>query len=366
MLDGIRAYVQDLAAALPPVKEEEDGMDDYDTSDDDDDGTLSSLLAPATGYRKEFHHAPDFDFTKELEENWQVIRTEFEELNNQLFHPWPEQNLYKQNGIKGKGNLTLPLSIIVPTQTGWDVFGLYAFGKKHFRNARLCPRTTEMIERIPGMSTAAFSILTPKSRIVPHVGYYGYSEMILRCHLGLIIPKEKEACYLSVGPFNQHWEEGRCMVFDDTFLHSATNNTEETRVVLLLDFSAGSLPEGCEELVEEKKPPIDQTAYLDQITAQYGYGIKEDEGGAEPNVDNCKQHRLYVKPHQQHKSNRDLIMIVNFDIVRVGRNSPWRHCEETISIDDVETTRKTQTPTQEEALATQKPSEKKDKDTRVQ
>jgi hypothetical protein len=27
-------------------------------------------------------------------------------------------------------------------------------------------------------------------RIVPHVGYYGYSEMVLRCHLGLLVPEQ--------------------------------------------------------------------------------------------------------------------------------------------------------------------------------
>eukprot|EP01117_Protostelium_nocturnum_P002946 TRINITY_DN13881_c0_g1_i1.p1 TRINITY_DN13881_c0_g1~~TRINITY_DN13881_c0_g1_i1.p1 ORF type:complete len:245 (-),score=67.72 TRINITY_DN13881_c0_g1_i1:36-770(-) len=233
--------------------------EETDSSSDEEDSSI--LLRPTSEFRKEFHNPAEFLFTLELEENWKVIKEEFQNLNEQLFHPWPEQNLYKQNGEKGKG---------------WDVFGLYAFGKKHFRNTRLCPKTTEIVERIPGMSTAAFSILTPGSRILPHVGYYGYSELVLRCHLGLIIPSKKEECFLTVGPCQQSWEEGKCMVFDDTFLHSATNHSDETRVVLLLDFSAGELPEGCEEFVDEK-PVIDQRGYLDVITAQYGYGINDAE-----------------------------------------------------------------------------------------
>lgn len=66
------------------------------------------------------------------------------------------------------------------------------------------------------------------------------------------------------------------MVFDDTFLHSATNESNVTRVVLLLDFSAGELPEDCKEFVSEK-PIIDQRGYLDIITTKYGYGIKEQD-----------------------------------------------------------------------------------------
>jgi aspartate beta-hydroxylase len=31
------------------------------------------------------------------------------------------------------------------------------------------------------------------------------------------------------------WEEGRCVTFDDTFLHEAWNRSDETRVVLIVD-----------------------------------------------------------------------------------------------------------------------------------
>lgn len=41
----------------------------------------------------------------------------------------PESDLFKQKDEEGKG---------------WSVFGLYAFGKKHARNAALCPRTLQV------------------------------------------------------------------------------------------------------------------------------------------------------------------------------------------------------------------------------
>jgi len=193
-----------------------------------------------------------------LEKNWEVVKKEFLALQESLFHPWPEANLYKKNGIEGEG---------------WDVFGLYAFGKKHYKNSKLCPETTKIVEKIPGMSTAAFSILNPGARIVPHVGYYGYSEMVLRCHLGLIVPPE-ELCWLQVGQFKQSWEEGKTLVFDDTYTHSAVNNSDLARVILLLDFNGG--PRIDDKNSDISEPTADQSDYLDMITAKYGYGIKDE------------------------------------------------------------------------------------------
>lgn len=38
--------------------------------------------------RKEFHDPYQWEFTKELEENWKVIQKEFDNLQESLFHPW--------------------------------------------------------------------------------------------------------------------------------------------------------------------------------------------------------------------------------------------------------------------------------------
>jgi beta-hydroxylase len=41
---------------------------------------------------------------------------------------------------------------------------------------------------------------------------------------------------LRVGNEVRNWVEGECLIFDDTFEHEAWNNSNETRIVLLLDF----------------------------------------------------------------------------------------------------------------------------------
>ena len=88
------------------------------------------------------------------------------------------------------------------------------------------------MEEIPGMMTAFFSILAPGKIIPPHRGPY---KGLLRCHLALKVPEPKEQCWIKVGDRIEQWEEGKCLLFDDTYSHNVHNNTEGSRVVLFLD-----------------------------------------------------------------------------------------------------------------------------------
>jgi beta-hydroxylase len=94
------------------------------------------------------------------------------------------------------------------------------------------------------LSTAGFSSLAPGTHIAPHTGY---PDGLLRCHLGLIVPK---GCGIRVGTETRYWEEGKCLIFDDTLEHEAWNKGSSTRVVLLVDFKA---PEGLLTLPERKR-----------------------------------------------------------------------------------------------------------------
>ena len=114
----------------------------------------------------------------------------------------------------------------------WKTFFLYGYGFEAKLGVEMCPRTAELMRQIPGMTTAMFSILSPRKHILDHRGPY---KGVLRYHLGLIVPKDAEACRIRVGDDFRHWEEGRSMIFDDTFNHEVWNDTDETRVVLFVD-----------------------------------------------------------------------------------------------------------------------------------
>jgi tetratricopeptide (TPR) repeat protein len=56
--------------------------------------------------------------------------------------------------------------------------------------------------------------------------------MRVRCHLGLEVP---DGCGIRVGGLTARWEEGRCLVLDDSFPHEVWNDGGARRVVLVLD-----------------------------------------------------------------------------------------------------------------------------------
>ena len=58
------------------------------------------------------------------------------------------------------------------------------------------------------------------------------SNLKLAVHLALLIPA---SCGIRVGAETRHWEEGKCLIFDDSFEHEAWNRSAELRAVLIVE-----------------------------------------------------------------------------------------------------------------------------------
>ena len=82
------------------------------------------------------------------------------------------------------------------------------------------------------MKTAMFSILAPHKHIPDHCGPY---KGIVRYHLALKVPEPRDQCRIRVGDEIVTWEEGRSLIFDDTYEHEVWNDTDGERVVLFVD-----------------------------------------------------------------------------------------------------------------------------------
>ena len=76
---------------------------------------------------------------------------------------------------------------------------------------------------------ALFSLLLPGTHIPPHHGMLNTRAIV---HLPLIVPP---GCRLRVGNHERAVEAGRAMIFDDSMLHEAWNDSDATRVVLLFE-----------------------------------------------------------------------------------------------------------------------------------
>ncbi len=115
----------------------------------------------------------------------------------------------------------------------WAACYLWIFGHRVNQACDLCPRTSELLTSIPGVTefgTALFSALGPKTRLATHCGI---TNTKLRCHLPLKVPT---GCGLRIAEHDITLQEGRGVVFDDSFFHTAWNDSAEPRYVLLFDF----------------------------------------------------------------------------------------------------------------------------------
>ena len=173
-----------------------------------------SLVGDATFFQSE-----RFPWIAHIEASAQVIREEAERLLDDREALANFQDISKDQ-------------IEITDDDRWKTFFLYGYGFKAKLGVEMCPKTAALMEQIPGMTTAMFSILSPRKHILDHRGPY---KGVLRYHLGLIVPRDAEACRIRVGEDFRHWEEGKSMIFDDTFNHEVWNDTEETRVVLFVD-----------------------------------------------------------------------------------------------------------------------------------
>ncbi|HMA15668.1 MAG TPA: aspartyl/asparaginyl beta-hydroxylase domain-containing protein, partial [Kiloniellaceae bacterium] len=162
----------------------------------------------------------DFPFLRSFETHWQDILVE---LHGILRH--------KESVPAFEEVSTDQMKIARGRQ--WRTFILFGFGSKLEKNCRHAPRTATLLEQVPKLQTAWFSILEPGYHITAH---RGVTKGILRCHLGLIVPDRRESCWMRVDDRVCVWEPGKLLVFDDTYDHEVLNDTPQQRVVLLFDF----------------------------------------------------------------------------------------------------------------------------------
>jgi len=121
--------------------------------------------------------------------------------------------------------------ISAATPKRWNVFLLEITGHRLAQNRACCPETCRVLEKVPNMIQAFFSILDPGKSVPEHEGpYLGY----LRYHLGVRVPTRNPP-KLIVNRQDYVWKEGEGVLFDDSWPHSVVNHSDEIRAVLIVD-----------------------------------------------------------------------------------------------------------------------------------
>lgn len=183
----------------------------------------STFMAPINAFMTLFSPLPDRPYhdvnsypeLKKLSDNWEVIRDEAAAL---------------QDAIKGSDKYD-DAGFNSFFRRGWSRFYLKWYGESHQSAIQRCPKTVEIINSIPGIKAAMFAQLPPGSDLGKHRDPYAGS---LRYHLGLITPND-DRCFINVDGIDYSWRDGEAVIFDETYIHWAANNSDKNRIILFCD-----------------------------------------------------------------------------------------------------------------------------------
>lgn len=157
-------------------------------------------------------HFPEL---KILEDDWQVIRDEalalYENGHIAVKDDLPASSFYKDNR--------------------WTSFYLKVYDADIPSARELAPKTLALIDSVPGMNLALFACLNPGKKLNRHHDPFAYT---VRYSLGLSTPNA-DNCGLVVNGENYQWQDGEGVLFDETFLHRAYNQSDQPRIILMTD-----------------------------------------------------------------------------------------------------------------------------------
>src|ERR1700691_4743202 len=98
-----------------------------------------------------------FPWVEQVEANWETIREELESVLEDRAALPNFQDISKDQ-------------IEITDDDRWKTLFLYGYGFQAKLGVESCPRTAALMREIPGMTTAMFSILSPRKHILDHRG----------------------------------------------------------------------------------------------------------------------------------------------------------------------------------------------------
>jgi aspartate beta-hydroxylase len=163
--------------------------------------------------------ATRYSFQQELEARYEDITREYVEASRQH-----DLTYYLAAG----SGMARP----VPGHpVGWKELLLFRQDRLYKENADRCPTLRDVYSRLLAQcrqtSQVCFLVLEPGTHLPDHVDPCNW---LVELQMGIFVPQGD--CFLQVAGTSRQWVEGRCLSFDNSFLHTAWNKTEQRRVIL--------------------------------------------------------------------------------------------------------------------------------------
>ncbi|KAM5211594.1 aspartyl/asparaginyl beta-hydroxylase isoform 15-T15 [Hipposideros larvatus] len=157
------------------------------------------------------------ELVKSLERHWKLIR---------------DEGLSVMDEAKG---LFLPEDENLREKGDWSQFTLWQQGRKNENACKGAPKTCSLLDKFPETTGCRrgqikYSVMHPGTHVWPHTGP---TNCRLRMHLGLVIPKE--GCKIRCANETKTWEEGKVLIFDDSFEHEVWQDASSFRLIFIVD-----------------------------------------------------------------------------------------------------------------------------------
>ncbi|XP_073535448.1 aspartyl/asparaginyl beta-hydroxylase isoform X6 [Phyllobates terribilis] len=157
------------------------------------------------------------DLVRAMEANWKIIR---------------DEGLAVMDESKG---LFLPEDENLREKGDWSQYTLWQQGRKNEKSCKAAPKTCALLERFPESTGCRrgqikYSVMHPGTHVWPHTGP---TNCRLRMHLGLVIPSQ--GCKIRCANDTRSWEEGKVLIFDDSFEHEVWQDANSYRLIFIVD-----------------------------------------------------------------------------------------------------------------------------------
>jgi ornithine lipid ester-linked acyl 2-hydroxylase len=157
-----------------------------------------------------------FSIVQALAPHTATLCAEVAELRHEDFVPWPMSDAFDGD---------------------WRLFPLLKYGPHYEhvvadyeKNRRACPRTWDLLSRLPCVQLASFSWLGANSHIHAHTDAYQHG--LVRVHVGLRVSPQSLMRY---GSEVQSLTPEGILVLDGQTPHESANLSADHRITLLLD-----------------------------------------------------------------------------------------------------------------------------------
>ncbi len=185
-----------------------------------------------------FYTVNDYPELKILEENWNIIASEIPKIDLNNLDKYQQRSRTAWNNEEAD---KLAKNLKSEWLQGWQGSSWYNFPLMYHnevidKSDVVCPKTIELLKKVPSIQIAGYSLLLPNSKLDTHTDETGRRNNSMACNLLLT----ENNANLYVNNVKYKHKLGKAVIFDSNYEHYADNQDDKIRIILYVDFKTNN------------------------------------------------------------------------------------------------------------------------------